>query len=142
MDERIEVADKQVKLIARGRTLDSASAGEMCKLVWASPADSLFHGEESYYVAFLSDRVWVVPYFTIGIRGFLETVGPVLAKQEALFRAEISACPVPWRRRVFGLVPLFPTPALGTHPVRTVPDLLGVKLATLDEIKEGGAPDA
>jgi len=142
MDERIEAADEQVKLIAGGRTLDSASPSELRKLVWASPADSIFHGEESYYVAFLPDRVWVVPYFTAGIRGFLDTVGLPLAKQHALFRAEISGCPVPWRRRVLGLVPLFPTPALGTHPVGTVPNLLGVKRVSLDEIKEGGAPNA
>ncbi len=142
MDERVEAAGGQIKLIAGGRTLDSASAGEFHKLVWAFPADPLFHGEETYYVAFLSDRVWVLPYFTAGIRGLLDAVGAPLAGQGALLRAEISGCPVPWRRRIFGLVPLFPSPALGTHPLHTVPNFLDVKLASVDEIQGGGSSNA
>src|SRR3954449_4551489 len=109
MEERVEVAGGGGRLVGGTRTGGSAHVGQIWKLVWAFPADALFHGEESYYVAFLPDRVWVVPYFTPGVRGFLEALGPPLAAHGSLFRGEISGCPVSWRRRVLGLIPMFPT---------------------------------
>lgn len=142
MDERVQAAGGQLTLFAGARTLDAASAAEISKLVWASPADALFHGEESYYVAFLPDRIWVLPYLTTGIRGLLDAVGPALAGRHALFRAEVSGCPVPWRRRILGLVPLFPTPALGRHPIDTVPEFLGAKPISINELQESEVSNA
>jgi hypothetical protein len=142
MDERVEVVGGQVKLMAGTRTLDSAPVREIRKLVWAFPADALFHGDETYYVAFLPDRVWVIPYFTRNTAGFLEAVATSLAGQSALVRAEISGCPVRWRSRVLGFIPLFPTPALGSHPLDTVPELHNAKPTSIGDLLEGGSTHA
>jgi hypothetical protein len=142
VDERVAVSAGVIKLIAGSRTLDSAAVSDIRKLVWTAPADALFHGDERYYVAFLSDRVWVVPYFAGGVRGFLEALGAPLAAQGALFSGEISGCPLPWRRRVLGLLPLFPMPALGSHPLHTVPEFVSIKPASVDDIQEGASANA
>jgi hypothetical protein len=137
MDERIEMAEGRLKMVSNGRTLDLALAAEFEKLVWTFPADALFHGEESFYVAFLPDRVWVLPYFTAGIRALLEAVGPSLGARAALFRAEVAGCPLRWRRRVIGLLPLFPIPALGSYPLRTAPDFLGIQSTSMVDLEQG-----
>lgn len=131
-----------IKLIAGARTLDVAPIGEVRQLVWTAPADALFHGEESYYLALLPDKVWVVPYFTAGVRSFLQELAPPLAARGQLFRGEISGCPVRWRRRVLGLVPLFPAPALGSHPLGTVPSFDSIKPTSVDDIQEGAPSNA
>jgi hypothetical protein len=99
MEERVEVAGGEVRLVAGTRTVDSAHVDQIWKLVWAFPADPLFHGEETYYVAFLPDRVWVIPYFTGNVARFLEAVAPSLTRQSGLHLGPIGA-----RRRGVGLV--------------------------------------
>lgn len=127
MDERIALTDGNLELASGGRTRDVAAPGDLVRLVQVFPADALFHGEESYYLGFLGDRVWVLPYFTPGFGTLLETLAPALAARGALFRAEVAGCPLPWRRRLLGLLPLFPTPALGSHPLRTTPALVSLR---------------
>lgn len=137
--ELVRVEGSRIDLIAADRVVDSAATDEIVKLFWLSAADPLYHGEESYYVAVLPDRLWVLPYFTGGIAGFLAEVLPPLEKRGALFRAEVSGCPISWRRRIWGLLPLFPTPALGAHPLRTLPSLQGSTAISAHEIDEKGA---
>lgn len=131
-------AGSDAVLRAGGRVVDQAKVENVVKLFWASPAEPLFHGDETYYVALLSDRLWVLPYLTSGVGEFLREVAPALADRRALFRAKTAVVPLSWRRRLMGLIPLFPTPGLGVHPLKTLPKMQALRPISAAEIQEKG----
>ncbi len=119
--DRLEVSDGTVRLIAGGRTAAEAACEAIDKLFVVVHEDPLFQGDEPFYVAVFADRLWVVPDDTPGIGEFLGALAPALDRGRRVYRAVSPPRPFAWRKRVLGLLPLFPIPRLAAHPLSTIP---------------------
>jgi hypothetical protein len=83
--------------------------------------NALFEGEEPFFVVLFPQMVWVIPGFEADIQPFLEKVARIAQTRSGIFRATIASLPRTWRRRAFGLFPVFSEVELGAHPTATVP---------------------
>lgn len=97
-------------------------AADIQSLFVVSLENPLFTGDEPFFVAVFSGFLWVIPEDTHGLRDFIQAVAPRLEETRAVYRAVSPPRPWRWRRRVLGFLPLFPTPALGCHPLSSKPD--------------------
>ena len=120
-EERIDVASDRATLILSGRPADTIRLAEVQQLHVVHMASGLLHGEEPFFVLVLPDRVWVVPDCISGWDALQDALTPKLLPDGAVLQASAENVPLAWRARVAGFLPLFPTPRLGCHPIRTLP---------------------
>jgi hypothetical protein len=82
-------------------------------------ASALVHGDEPFLVLQGAGHALTLP---LGAAGALEQTLPALAPPGAtLWRAEAENLPLAWRKRVLGVLPLFPLPRLALHDASTLP---------------------
>ena len=119
--EQLRVFDNTAEMIVDDLAVSTVAVDDFVKLYIVSYGNSLYHGDEPFYVAICRDRLWVIPYFTPGVDQFLQAVTPRLDHEQAIFKATSPPRPFAWRRRLGGFLPLFPLPRLAEHPLSTLP---------------------
>jgi len=119
--EAVTIADGVARMLVNGREVASAPLDQARRLYVVRFADSLFHGDEPFFVLVFNDRLWVLPDLVEGLHDLLTPVVRRLAASDGLYRAEMPPRPYAWRRKIAGLLPLFPTPRLAQHALTTMP---------------------
>jgi hypothetical protein len=94
---------------------------EVEKLFIVYKANALYEGGEPFFAILFPETVWIVPAFEADIQYFLERAAFVAQARSGIFRVNIPSLPWAWRRRAFGLLPVFSQVDLGAHPRATIP---------------------
>ena len=113
---------EQIHMCKGTSILSEVASNDILRLFVVSLENPLFTGDEPFFVAVFPDFLWVIPEDTPGLQDFIRAVAPKLEKSRTVFRAVSPPRPWRWRRRTLGFLPLFPTPALGCHPLSSIPD--------------------
>ena len=109
----IVLYDEWAALMANGKLADQQRLAEAQEVY-------VVRHDTPFAVVLFSKRLWVVPDSTPRLDHFLSG----LVRYRGPGRAFVVQCPeIPmrWRRLLFGVLPLWPLPALAAHVSRTLP---------------------
>jgi hypothetical protein len=120
-NESIRVNGSAISLVVDGQVLDAADADDVTRLYVIKQENALYQGDEPFYAVVVGRAVWVVPYFTPGVRELLVAIRPALERRRGVTLVRDAKWPWSWRRRWLGFLPLFPVPGLGRHRVSSLP---------------------
>lgn len=96
-------------MLGNGMVVATVVVDTLLKLYRVQFENGLFHGEERFAVAVFPGQTWVVPPFTPGLDEFWAAC---LKVSNSFFEVAAPEIPWAWRKRVLGLLPLFPVPRL------------------------------
>lgn len=82
-------------------------------------ANGLFQGEEPFYILAFEKSVWVIPDDAAGLVELWRAIKPVA--QGRVERVTDAHLPWTWRKRTFGLLPIFPLPRMGVFDASSLP---------------------
>lgn len=81
--------------------------------------NGLFQGEERFYVLSFEKSVWVIPDDAAGLVEMWKAIKPVA--QDRAEQITDAKLPWSWRKRMFGLLPMFPLPRMGAFDMTSLP---------------------
>lgn len=137
--DRISVVAGKLTMEVGSRVVDERQLEELVTARVVSLQNGLFQGEEPFYVLSFPTVAWVVPDDTRGLVQLWKAIKPLM--QNRIERVEDAHLPWRLRRRVLGLIPLFPLPTLGSFPLSSMPSWPSTSVVSpdrYDELIQGG----
>lgn len=108
-------------MVSGARVIDTRDVNDVTHLYVVQQENPLYQGDEPFYALVVGAAVWVIPHFTAGLTELLAAVRPPLERRRGVVSVQDARLPWSWRRRLLGVLPLFPIPSLGSYPLSSLP---------------------